>query len=73
MAIIMNTTRSGYSPEQCRSTITVGELIEFLSSFPADEPIYTGHDRHYTFGEIRESQFEILEREEDEWEDDDAE
>lgn len=58
MTLIMNTTRSGYSPSQCYSTMTVGELIEFLSQYDPDTKIYTGHDRKYTFGEIRESQFE---------------
>lgn len=57
MALIMNTTRSGYAPSQCYSTMTVGELIEFLSQYDPDTKIYTGHDSRYTFGEIRESQF----------------
>ena len=57
MVLIMNTTRSGYAPSQCYSTMTVGELIEFLSQYDPDTKIYTGHDSRYTFGEIRESQF----------------
>ena len=67
MTLIMNTTRSGYNPSQCYSTMTVGELIEFLQQYDPDTKIYTGHDRKYTFGEIRESQFEeYYEDEEDE-------
>lgn len=57
MVLIMNTTRSGYAPSQCYSTMTVGELVEFLSQYDPDTKIYTGHDSRYTFGEIRESQF----------------
>lgn len=67
MALIMNTTRSGYNPSQCYSTMTVGELIEFLQQYDPETKIYTAHDRKYTFGEIRESQFEeYYEDEEDE-------
>ena len=66
MTLIMNTTRSGYSPSQCYNTMTVGELIDFLQQFDPDTKIYTGYDRKYTYGEIRESQFEFLEDEEDE-------
>lgn len=58
MVLIMNTTRSGYAPSQCYSTMTVGELIEFLSQYDPDTKIYTGHDRRYTYGEIREAHFE---------------
>ena len=67
MTLIMNTTRSGYSPSQCYSTMTVGELIEFLQQYAPETKIYTGHDNRYTYGEIRESRFEeYYEDEEDE-------
>ena len=70
MALIINTTRSGYNPSQCYSTMTVGELIEFLSQYDPDTKVYTGHDNQYTFGEIRESQFTEYFEDEDEEEED---
>lgn len=74
MVLIMNTTRSGYAPSSCYSTMTVGELIEFLSQYDPDTKIYTGHDSRYTYGEIRESQFEeYYEEDEVEEEDEDDE
>lgn len=74
MVLIMNTTRSGYAPSQCHSTMTVGELIEFLSQYDPDTKIYTGHDSRYTYGEIRELQFEeYYEEDEVEEEDEDDE
>ena len=73
MTLIMNTTRSGYNPSQCYSTMTVGELIEVLQQYDPDTKIYTGHDRKYTFGEIRESQFEEYYEEDEEDEDLDEE
>lgn len=50
--IIINTRRNGYDPAQCKPTITVGELIEMLSEYEADAPIYTAHDNGYTYGGI---------------------
>ena len=50
--VIINTRRNGYEPEQCKQTITVGELIEMLSEYEADAPIYTAHDNGYTYGSI---------------------
>lgn len=50
--IIINTRRNGYEPGQCNPTITVRELIEILSEYEADAPIYTAHDRGYTYGGI---------------------
>lgn len=55
-----------YGPEQVRGTMTVGELIDFLSQYDEDTPIYTTHDRRYTFGGIREDMFsEVFDNEED--------
>ena len=73
MALIINTTRSGYNPSQCYSTMTVGELIDFLSQYDPATKVYTGHDNKYTFGEIRESRIEEYFEDEDEEEEDEEE
>ena len=58
MALIMNTIYSGYTPSHCYPTMTVGELIEFLSQYDPDTKIYTGHECRDAYGEIRKSHFE---------------
>ena len=50
--------RNGYGPDQCGRTMTVGELIEFLSQFDEDMPIYLKNDNGYTYGSITENSFE---------------
>lgn len=62
--------RNGYSIEQCEKTFTVSELIDFLSEFDEDIPIYLSNDRGYTFGNIDDLSFE-LEEVEGEMEDED--
>ena len=46
--------RSGYTPEQCGATITVGELIGYLNMYDAETEVYISNDNGYTFGEINE-------------------
>lgn len=53
--VFIETTREGYSPEQCGSTLTVGELIEILSAYDEDLEVYFSNDKGYTFGAIYES------------------
>lgn len=55
--VIMYTSRTGYSTDQVRHTMTVGELIDCLSQFDADAKIFTAHDNGYTFGGIGWSDF----------------
>lgn len=62
--------RNGYSIEQCGKTFTISELIDFLSEFDEDIPIYLSNDRGYTFGNIDDLSFE-LEEVEGEMEDED--
>lgn len=56
MAVIINANREGYGTDQIRRTMTVGELIEALSRFDEDTPVYIGNDRQsygwYTYGGI---------------------
>ena len=42
--------RSGYTPEQCPDTLTVGALIEVLSQFDEDMLVYLKNDDGYTYG-----------------------
>lgn len=58
--------RNGYAPDQCGSTMTVGDLIEYLEQFDEDTPIYLNNDNGYTFGNIDQYSFEETETDEDE-------
>lgn len=49
--------RNGYGPDQCCRTMTVSEMIDFLSQFDGDLPIYLNNDGGYTFGNIDEDSF----------------
>ncbi len=73
-ALLLETERTGYAPEQIYRTMTVGELIAQLSEFDEDTPIYFSNDNGYTYGginydSIREYESEDEEAEEDEEED----
>ena len=70
MAIIINANREGYGTEQIRRTMTVGELIEALSEYDEDTPVYIGNDRQsygwYTYGGINYGDIGTDEKEEEE-------
>ena len=65
-ALFINANNNGYEPSQCGRTITVGELINLLSDFDEDMPIYLKFDNGYSYGSIREDDFieDIVEDEE---------
>lgn len=65
MRLYIEGRRNGYSPEQCKSTMTVGELIAYLEQFEEDTPVYLNNDNGYTYGSITESSFEENYDEED--------
>lgn len=50
--------RNGYGLEQCGRTMTVAELIEYLSQFDEELPVYLSNDQGYTYGNIDEDGFE---------------
>lgn len=50
--VIIEADREGYSFEQIRSTMTVGELIEALEQFDEDAQVFLSHDNGYTYGGI---------------------
>lgn len=65
--LILSTTREGYGIDQIHRTMTAGELIEFLSGYDEETPIYLSFDNGYTYGGIRERSFiEDYEEDEDE-------
>lgn len=66
--LIYSTFREGYGTDQIRNTMTVGELIYFLSQYDEDTPVYLSFDNGYTYGGIDEDRFD-----EDYEEDDDNE
>lgn len=43
-ALYIEGRRSGYAPDDCGKTLTVGELIEILSDFDEDLPVYLRND-----------------------------
>lgn len=65
-AVIIEAHRTGYSISQIRNTITVGELIEVLSDYPKDSPVYLSHDEGYTYGPIYDHDIDLrIENEEE--------
>lgn len=63
--LIYNTFREGYGVDQIRRTMTVGELISFLSDYDEDTPIYLGFDNGYTYGGLTEGRFETRDLDEE--------
>ena len=64
--IIIEAQREGYSIHQCYKTMTAGELIQVLSVYDEDTPIYFSHDNGYTYGSLREENIDIRYDEEEE-------
>lgn len=62
-ALFLNVLRTGYSPDQCGRTYTVRELIEALSDYDEDIPVYFSSDRGYTYGPLTEETFYLGEME----------
>ena len=56
--LIYSTSREGYGTNQIRRTMTVGELIDVLSQYDEDTPVYLSFDNGYTYGGITEERFE---------------
>lgn len=54
-ALFIEGKRNGYTPEQCGRTLTVGELIQILSDFDEETPVYLRNDNGYTYGSITEN------------------
>ena len=66
MKILLNTNRSGYSTDQIKNTLTVGELIGILSDYDEDAKVYFSNDNGYTYGGLNWDTVEEREESEDE-------
>lgn len=64
MKIVYETFRAAYGIEDIKRTMTVGELIEFLSQYDYDTPVYLSFDNGYTYGGLTEDRFEERDEEE---------
>ena len=63
-AILFNTKKTGYSVNQVleeKSTLTVQELIDYLSDFDPNSPILFSNDDGYTFGELNDYTIDEIE------------
>lgn len=60
-----NGKRNGYDKEQCGRTLTVSELIEVLSDYSGDLPVYLINDGGYTYGSITEEDIDGSEESEE--------
>lgn len=49
--------REGYGPDQLRKTMTVGELMDYLSQFDEETPVILTNDNGYTYGSITYDSF----------------
>lgn len=63
MKLFIEGRRNGYTPEQCGRTMTVGELIDFLSQFDESDEVFLRNDRGYTYGNI--TRYSISEEDEE--------
>lgn len=52
--VMIEARRTGYSVDQIKNTLTVGELIDFLSMFDEDAKVCLSFDNGYTYGGITE-------------------
>lgn len=57
-ALILEVEREGYGIDQVQYTMTVGDLIRLLEDYNEDTPIYVSHDNGYTFGGVKENNFD---------------
>ena len=63
-ALLLKTKRTGYSIKQVldeKSTLTVQEMIDYLSDFDPELPILFSNDDNYTFGEMDDDSFQEIE------------
>lgn len=76
--LVIDTHADGYGFDQCGSTMTVKQLIDHLSQYPSDMPVYVGNNRQgwyhgepdwYTYGSIYSDR--LIERNEEDEEDED--
>lgn len=52
--LLIGAKREGYSPKQSPRTMTVGDLIDYLSGYDEEMRVYISNDEGYTYGSITE-------------------
>ena len=55
--LMIEGNRNAYEPDQISSTMSVGELREYLEQYNDDTPVMLRNDRGYTYGSISEYDF----------------
>lgn len=50
--LTIETHRDGYSVSQCGKTLTVSEIVDYLTQWDDDIPVYFSNDNGYTYGSI---------------------
>jgi len=63
--LIIETHRGGYSVNQCGKTLSVSELVDYLTQWDDDTPVYFSNDNGYTFGSISFDDINSVEENED--------
>lgn len=63
LRLMLDARREAYGYDNIRRTMTVGELVDYLSQFAEDTQVYLRHDSGYTYGGITENCFEEIEEE----------
>ena len=64
--IKIETHRSGYGVDQCGRTLSVGELIDYLSQWDDETPVYFSNDNGYTYGSMNFDDIDSRTMDEDE-------
>ena len=64
--LYIDTAREGCGIDQIRTTMTVGELMEYLDQFDNDTKVYLRHDRGYTYGGITWNSFRDADEDDEE-------
>lgn len=60
--IYIKAPREGYSVDQIKRTLTVGQLIDLLEGYDESTKVYLQHDEGYTYGGLTYDS--IIEKEE---------
>lgn len=47
--LLFQTRREGYGIDQIHRTMAAGELIDFLTQYDEDTPVYLSFDNGYTY------------------------
>ena len=50
--ITIETHRTGYAVDQCGKTLSVRELVDYLTQWDDETPVYFSNDNGYTYGSI---------------------